>query len=155
MVQDVVLKTVDSRSLNNEENRLKYLAEFSKADRPGKTKAKQVITSKDFKEVSPTFSKKRTALAPKDMVFALKSRGVERMLGELQTIDYHRFPNAAHDLLRSFLECALKAYFEDIGKPLRNTGKNHVFLSGALDVFKKEMDLLNNCLLYTSPSPRD
>jgi len=67
------------------------------------------------------------------------------MLIELQNIDYHRFPNASHDLLRSFLECALKAYFDQTGNALKPTkGKSYVFLDDALQAFKKEMDVAKN-----------
>ncbi len=55
------------------------------------------------------------------------------MLEELQRIDYRRFPNASHDLLRSFLECSLKAYFKDSGRaviPQRTGG--FVFLDRVL-----------------------
>lgn len=144
VVNDVVDKVVDSRSLNNEENRAKYLANFSDADKPKKSKTGKVVTSKDFKEISPDFGKKRAKLAPNNLLFTLKAPGVHRMLIELQGINYHLFPNAAHDLLRSFLECGLKAYFDDIGKSVKVPGKPYVFLNDALGAFKKEMDSIGN-----------
>ena len=39
------------------------------------------------------------------------------MLHELKQIPYEKYPNATHDLLRSFLECSLKAYFDSQGQP--------------------------------------
>lgn len=144
VVSDVVDKVVDSRSLNNDANRAKYLAGFSEGDKPKKNKAAKTLTSKDFKEISPDFGGKRTKLAPKNILFTLKAPGVHRMLVELQGINYHVFPNAAHDLLRSFLECGLKAYFDDIGKPLKTAGKPYIFLNDALCTFKKEMDSIGN-----------
>ena len=145
IVQDVVEKVVDSRALNNEKNRKEYLNNFPKADIPNKTKGNKVLTSKDFKESPPVTAKKRVRLAPKDITFTLQSPGVRRMLTELQGIDYHKFPNASHDLLRSFLECALKAYFHQCGNPVKPaSGKTHVFLNDVLKEFKKEMDTDKN-----------
>lgn len=140
IVQDVVEKTVDSRSLNNEESRRKYLTSFQKTDRPDKKRTGEVITSGDFKEIAPSLGPKtRTHLAPKNIIFSLKSPGVKRMFEELQKISYRKFPNATHDLLRSFLECSLKAYFSECGVAVGTSG-NHIGLSTVLKKFKEEMD---------------
>jgi len=145
VVQDVVEKVVDSRILNSEKNRKEYLANFSASDTPNKNKSGKTLTSKDFTEIPPTVTKKRTKLAPRDVLFSLQSTGVRRMLIELQGIDYHKYPNATHDLLRSFLECALKAYFDEKGNKLTPTnGKKFVFLDDALKAFKSEMDTDKN-----------
>jgi hypothetical protein len=150
IIQDVVTKVapgfgrVDSRTLNDEKLRLKYIQSFPKADTPKHSRSSKIVTSKDFKENKPASPpKKRTKLAPTDIDFSLKSRGVHRVLVELQTIDYRTFANAAHDLLRSFLECALKAYFQDTGKKITPRGK-YVFLDQVLDEFIKEMTATNN-----------
>lgn len=149
IVEDVVTKfaadfgTVDSRTLNNERNRAAYLASFPKKVAPKQTKASKVTTSKDF-DPQPEPPKPRTKLAPKDMPYALQSKGVQRMLGELQSIDYRRFSNATHDLLRSFLECALKAYFQDTGKTIAPRRGQYVFLDQVLDEFIKEMTSASN-----------
>lgn len=143
IVQDVVDKIVDSRALNTEKNRKDYLATFSKAEIPNKTKSGGIITSKDFKETIPPAIKKRTKLALRDIDFTLQCPGVRRMLSELQKIDYHKFPNASHDLLRSFLECALKAYFDQKDTKIKPVGK-FVYLDNVLQEFKKEMDLIKN-----------
>ncbi|MEK7073294.1 MAG: ParB N-terminal domain-containing protein [Patescibacteria group bacterium] len=140
VVQDVVEKVVDSRTLNNEKSRKDYIASFSKADIPNKTKAGKVLTSKDFKDAVPAVkTRKRTKLAPKDIQFTLQCPGVRRMLTELQGIDYNQFPNASHDLLRSFLECALKSYFDQCGRPVKPTKGKYVYLNDVLVAFKDEM----------------
>jgi hypothetical protein len=144
IVRDVVERIVDSRALNNENNRKEYLDGFPTADIPKKTKTKKVVTSKDFKEILPVDIKRRTKLAPRDIVFTLQSPGIKRMLIELQGIDYHKYPNAAHDLLRSFLECALKVYFDQKGSVLKPDKGRYVYLSHVLQAFKKEMDSINN-----------
>jgi len=144
IVQDVVDKIVDSRALNNEKNRKEYLINFPKAHIPKKTKGTKVLTSKDFKEAIPIKTKKRTRLAPKDMHFTLQSPGVRRMFTELQNIDYHKFPNASHDLLRSFLECGLKAYFDHSSKKIQSDRGKYVFLDRVLKEFIDEMNGIKN-----------
>jgi hypothetical protein len=149
IIEDVVTKSatnfgvVDSRTLNKEENRAKYIASFPRNAIPKRAKAGKITTSKDFNP-RPEPPKPRTKLAPKDITFRLQSKGVHRMLGELQGIDYHRYSNAAHDLLRSFLECALKAYFLDTGKTIAPRKGKYVFLDQVLAEFIKEMTAVNN-----------
>ncbi len=149
IIEDVVTKSspgfgrVDSRTLNNDKNRAAYIASFPAGTIPRRAKAGKLTTSKDF-EPRPEPPKPRTKLAPKDIAFGLQSKGVQRMLNELQSIDYHRYSNAAHDLLRSFLECALKAYFQEIGKTITPKRGSYVFLDQILDEFIKEMNLARN-----------
>lgn len=144
IVEDVVEKNVDSRALNNEKDRKDYLANFSKESIPIKTKSGKVTTSKDFNEALIAI-KKRNKLAPNNIAFTLQCKGVKRMLKELQIIDYRKFPNASHDLLRSFLECGLKAYFDYCNKTVspKNSGK-YVFLDTVLKEFIKEMNQIKN-----------
>lgn len=145
IVQDIVEKVVDSRSLNNEENRKKYLKSIPATEVPKRGKSSKVSTSKDFKEIPPPKPSRRRRLAPSDILFTLQAPGVKRMLIELQGIDFHKYPNATHDLLRSFLECGLKAYFDHIGKSLKPPkGASFVFLDHALQAFKDEMDAAKN-----------
>jgi hypothetical protein len=149
VVEDVVTKAavqfgrVDSRTLNKEKNRAAYLASFPRHQVPIRKKSGSAATSKDFepREEPP---KQRRRLAPKDIAFELQSRGVHRMLGELQTIDYRRFSNAAHDLLRSFLECALKAYFQEAGRSIVPKKGKYVYLDQVLEEFVKEMGATRN-----------
>jgi hypothetical protein len=78
---------------------------------------------------------------------AFAQKGCAGCSVELQKIDYRRYPNAAHDLLRSFLECALKAHFQDTGKTLAPRRGQYVFLDQVLDEFTKEMATLQNTRL--------
>ncbi|MFA5232088.1 MAG: hypothetical protein WC410_00170 [Candidatus Paceibacterota bacterium] len=145
VVEDVVEKNVDSRALNAEKDRKIYLDSFAKENTPNKTKGTKTLTSKDFEEIPVTTEKRRVKLAPKNINFLLQCNGVKRMLKELQTIDYHKFPNASHDLLRSFLECGLKAYFDHCGTTVapKNGGK-YVYLDTVLEEFIKEMNQAKN-----------
>ncbi|MHB1697758.1 MAG: hypothetical protein ACYCSQ_06635 [bacterium] len=145
IVQDIVEKKVDSRSLNNGENRKDYLKSIPKEDTPNTAAGASVSTSVDFKEVSPIATKIRKKLAPADINFTLQSPGIKRMLLELQQIDYNKFPNATHDLIRSFLECSLKEYFYQKGDPVKpQKGRSFVFLDDVLKRFKEEMDSIKN-----------
>jgi hypothetical protein len=86
VIEDVVTKSaasfgiVDSRTLNNERNRAAYIATFPRGLIPKQAKAGKVTTSKDFNP-KPVPPKPRTKLAPKDVTFGLRSKGVCRMLG--------------------------------------------------------------------------
>ncbi len=146
IVQDVVEKNIDSRKLNKEDQRKKYLASLPPSDVPNKTKATgKILTSKNFRPLQVVKTQKRKSPAPKNVKFGLNAPGVRKMLNELQTIDHHRFPNAAHDLLRSFLECALKAYFSHIGQALQPQRQGgYVYLDGALDAFIAKMKTEQN-----------
>lgn len=44
--------------------------------------------------------------------------GLRRRIEELRGINVEKFPNAAYDLMRTILECAIKDYFHAEGKPL-------------------------------------
>jgi len=147
VVQDLVEKIEDSRTLNNDEAKKRYLDRLSQR---GLTKATtgtgKITTSKDFIEkVAVSIKEKRNRLAPNDIKFTLQSPGVKRMLIELQTIDYRKFPNATHDLLRSFLECALKAYFSHNNVQITlSKNQKYVFLDDVLQKFIDEMDSIKN-----------
>ena len=78
-------------------------------------------------------------LVPDYMTCTSTSAGVLRMYDELKTINYRKFPNATLDLIRSFLECALKSYFQinniDI-RPKRHGG--YVYLSDVLEAYSDD-----------------
>ena len=145
IVEDIVQKVVDSRTLNTEEDRRHYLENFPKSATPRKRKGSKALSSKDFTEVKLRKAKIRRKLAPKDIIFTLKAPGISRMLEELQSIDYRKFPNAAHDLLRSFLECSLKVYFREKKLKLsKRNGQKFVYLDDVLKQFKDLMESQGN-----------
>ena len=121
VVSEVVNKTVTSRTLNTAEE-IKKKIEIWSEPLKGKTTSKAIVAS-DFTPVAPPRAdRKQKGLAPKDVVCSLKFPAIARMLEELQRIDYELLPNAAHDLLRSFLECSLKAYFDHAGVAIATKG---------------------------------
>lgn len=123
IIQDIVNKAVDSRFLNNEENRRDYLATIPTHSVPRLSKASAPMTSKAFKEKPIAISKSQKKLYTAGIQFGLHSRGVFHMYDELKRIDVKSFPNATHDLLRSFLECSIKAYFEQTKVKVQRKGR--------------------------------
>ncbi len=145
IVQDIVEKVKDSRSLNSEDDRRKYLDSFPESAVPNTSKSGRTLKSRHFKEREKPRERSSTKLVPRDIVFTLQAQGVYRMLLELQNINYQKFPNATYDLLRSFLECALKSYFIQKGVEIfRGKGKQYVTLDDVLQKFRIEMDDTSN-----------
>lgn len=61
------------------------------------------------------------------------SAGLRRRLEEIKRLDLREFPNAAHDLVRTVLECAIKDYFVRKGSPLGDK-----MLKGCVEELGKE-----------------
>ncbi len=51
-----------------------------------------------------------------DVPFKINNSNLRILYDELRTISVKNFPNATHDLLRSFLECSLIFFFKDINE---------------------------------------
>jgi hypothetical protein len=139
IVEDVATGTINSRDFNTSEERKKYLREFPNEIRPDVQK-KGSFTTSDFNlrtkvksselragaakvsdsKNSSTGSKKgksthKGLFRTSDIPFELSNTSLKIMYLELSKIDAYNFPNATHDLLRSFLECALVFYFKETG----------------------------------------
>ena len=61
----------------------------------------------------------RSRLNMEGFAYAGPSAGMRRRFEELQRIDVRDFPNAAHDLLRTVLECSIKEYLAAQRRPVR------------------------------------
>ena len=79
------------------------------------------ITSENFheneppvEESTPPKPKDTKGVIPDHISFSLNSSALKEMYKELRNISVRKFPNAAHDLLRSFLECSLVEYLKHI-----------------------------------------
>jgi len=141
IIEDACNKVIDTRTLNKDEERKEYLSKLE----PLAKKNGNKITAENFVEQKqPVKDNKYTHLAPKDMIVSLKCVGVEKMLVELQKINYRHFPIASHDLLRSFLECSLKAYLEYRKFTLVPKRGSYIYLSDALNAFKDPNNNLAN-----------
>ncbi|MBU4347166.1 hypothetical protein KJ586_01465 [Patescibacteria group bacterium] len=140
VVSDAVDKVIDTRTLGNESKRKEYFENFKKP-KDGKRKT----TSSNFKTVSlKSLSSVKNKLDTKGINFQLATYpAVKRMYIELATInidDGKGFPNATHDLLRSFLECSLKAFFWEHKITINKKG-NFAYLNDVLKTFEEDPDV--------------
>jgi hypothetical protein len=104
-MSDPNFKVVDIYSVDQRENWTERVI--------GVSKTKQDKTT-DKKERS---ARKPTGLFhPSDVPYKLKNRQLQRLYNELKDPNILEFPNATHDLLRSFLECSLITYLKQIKK---------------------------------------
>lgn len=140
VVTDIESGIATSRKeLSREPNRKNYIDSVVQEVLEGKvlsTKTKKPAASFKPSKLAQT----QKGLVPKTIIDTLESPGVGRVLWELQTIDYVKFPNAAADLLRTFLEIVLKKYLEEIGKlpPPKKTG-GYIYLADVLAKMRSEL----------------
>ncbi len=120
VVTDIADKNIDSRLLNKMDSTAAqdYLNSLVTP-----TKTPEIKSIKDFAPIAAAPSR-RTKLVPSDLECKLTAYpAIMKMFNELKRIPYGRYPNATHDFLRSFLECALKAFLQEVGQtPRRNLG---------------------------------
>ena len=123
IVEDVADGFIDSRKYNTTKERKKYIDSIEEEFVPDKTK-KSTSSSKDFKEEKPPVEiinrkkgrrKIATLFRKVDIPYGLKSSPLRIMYDELVQINVEKFPNATHDYLRSFLECALVTFLKETG----------------------------------------
>lgn len=144
VITDIVSGIATSRKeLSKESDREKYLNSVVK-EVIGKEKVgqKQKKSASAFKPVAKPSSRKKDLLISSKIESPFDSQGIGRVLWELQTLDYIKFPNAAADLLRTFLEITIKKYLEDTGGLPTPTDKNgkkkFVMLSHVLAKIKSD-----------------
>ena len=130
VVLDAVDKTTDTRKLGTDKLRKKYYSKLAKLRKSG------TQTSSSKYTAQPPIKKSRsgtTGLFDRSLVCTINSRGIDRVLKELQSINYGKFPNAAHDLMRSFLEAVLKEYLKEKGVPAQPRKQGgYIFLNDVL-----------------------
>lgn len=127
---DLVNKVIDSRKLNTSKGIASYLKGVppvtSKAG--GKTMGVVNFHPKKIQGIKPK------KIVPIHLVCNMPNPGVIKMFDELRDLNYVKFPNAAADLLRSLLECSIKAHYANKGLSIKKGNKKarHVFLHDAL-----------------------
>jgi len=144
IIEDIGLGEIDSRSYNTAKERAGYVKKSLKKHKPN-LRIKGSFSSADFKEVKSKeklAKRKRsnTKKLPKglfyksDLPFNVTSTPLRLMYNELNEIDVEHFPNAAHDLLRSFLECSLVFYLKHTGeyKEIKKHNRHNPTLSEML-----------------------
>jgi len=146
IITDIVSGIATSRKeLSKENDRKKYLN--SVIDEVlGKNKE-----IKKIKKLASTFKppttkeKKKKILISTKLINPFDCPGIGRVLWELQTVDYTKFPNATADLLRTFLEIVIKKYLEEKGvlpSPKRSGG--YIFLDDVLSKIESELKKVSN-----------
>jgi len=141
IITDIVYGKITSRKeIKDPEDRQKYVNGFVPKDISSKVKAGvDKFTPKKIKLNLQKF------LIPNTINSTLESPAIVRVLEELQTINYRKFPNISADALRSLLEGALKKYFDRIGKSVpKKKGVKFTFLQDVLSHAKKYFIANNN-----------
>lgn len=149
VITDIASGIATSRKeLSKEQDRKTYINSVVQEVLEGKEIMKKTKKpASTFKQVKSS-SKIQKGLVSKTFVNTLNSPGVGRVLWELQTIDYAKFPNASADLLRTFLEVVLKKYLQEIGSlpPPKKTG-GYIFLGDVLNKMKSNLSAIPNTTL--------
>ena len=147
VITDIVSGIATSRKeLSKESDRKKYLDSVVK-EIIGKEKVeqKQKKSASTFKPYAYPITKKKDLLVSSKITSSFDSPGIGRVLWELQTIDYIKFPNAAADLLRTFLEITLKKYLQEIGGfPAPKKIGGFIFLNDVLAKMKADLKKVSN-----------
>ena len=89
---------------------MKVAGEFSASD------FKEIKVDLDDSDKKERSMKKYRGLIPSYLPFKLQSSALKDVYWELRKISVENFPNATHDLLRSFLECTLVYYLKETGE---------------------------------------
>jgi hypothetical protein len=140
IITDIVDGRITSRKeIKDPDDRKKYIDNFVKKEIPSKTKVGvDKFTPKKIKDSLQKF------LVPNNIVSSLDSPAIDRVIKELQTVNYRKFPNISADALRSILEGSLKKYFDRIGNSVPKNGKKFVYLKDVLSHAKKYFETQNN-----------
>jgi hypothetical protein len=123
IIEDIATGIIDSRKFNTTEERRDYINKLPDEYQPDLSK-KGAFGTSDFKPVAVPQSKTKTTqkLSKKiptglffqgDVPYNLSNSSLRIIYNELKDINVYYFPNATHDLLRSFLECSLVYYLKE------------------------------------------
>jgi len=134
IVNDIADKIITSRKrISDSTERKTYIDQIV----PKKLPSKKTSIASDFTPIELARTTKNK-LNTQGIDFCLPFPAVERMYKETERISISNdrgFPNATHDLLRSFLECSLKAFFELHNITIKRRGE-YTFLKDALKEFR-------------------
>lgn len=147
VVTDIVSKIANSRKeLSKEDDRKKYIDSVT-----NEVLGKEIVekgkkkSASMFKQSKKDYITKKGFLISKKIVSPFNNPGIGRVLWELQTIDYAKFPNATADLLRTFLEISIKQYLKETNNspaPKRQGG--FIFLDTVLQKIKSDLQEVSN-----------
>lgn len=142
VIADIVEQIATSRKqLENEKSRKTYVDGIIREVLGGeKIKKSNVSGVEKFKEKKVSERAAKSKLISSNILSTLDCAGVARVLWELQSIEYKRFPNAVADTLRTFLEIVLKDYLKKtqrLPNPRRNGG--YIYLEDVLTKMEQEL----------------
>jgi len=153
IVEDIALDNLNSRNTNNKEQRKLYINALPKELKPSKSKKSSSSSSfkenkvdKEALEKTTRSNKKPKGLIPSYIPYKLQNAALKEIYDELRSIPVKSYPNAAHDLLRSFLECALVFYLKETDeyKLIEKNSKHNPKLSELLTFVQSD-----NCTSIT------
>lgn len=152
IVSDIANEKLTSRNTNSKEERQSYITRLPLDLKP--TISNTVTKSSDLKENKIEIKKERTKRATKGLIpsyipFKMNNTSLRKIYNELRDIPVNEYPNAAHDLLRTFLECSLLCYLKGTKEfeKIQDNPKHYPSLRELLAFIKSE-----NCTSITDPS---
>lgn len=148
IVNDINDKKIDTRVLNKKTNESykSYMQEIKDLNIKNATTPK--VAADFVPQPVVAVTKAKYGIVPDDIACKINYPAIKRVLEELKTLNYRKYPNAAHDLLRSFLECSLKAYFDHKGITITpSRSGNYVQLKHVLDEAKSHFATVNVSLV--------
>ncbi|MEZ4779110.1 MAG: hypothetical protein R2786_06970 [Flavobacteriaceae bacterium] len=122
---------IDSRTLNKKESIEKYIESIKPLDSQKVDKEIQNNTTEDLfgkqsynlvdSKIDNNLKTKSLPTPvglffPSRIPFAINNSSLRILYDELKEIPVKKFPNATHDLLRSFLECSLVFYLKEVSE---------------------------------------
>jgi hypothetical protein len=145
VITDIATGIATSRKeLSKELDRQKYIdsviREVLEGKELNKGKNKPATAFKEKRLVA----QRQKGLISKKIESNLDSPGIDRVLWELQNIDYTKFPNATADTLRTFLEIVLKKYLEQIKSLPSSKNGGFISLSHVLGKMKTDLNKILN-----------
>lgn len=146
VVADIVSGIATSRKeLSNEGDREKYLdSVVREVLNKGSVNTSQKKSASAFKP-SASGRARRAFLVSGRLQNPFDSPGIGRVLWELQELDYAKFPNAAADLLRTFLEITIKKHLEETGSlPQPRRAGGYIYLDDVLTKIKVDLQAARN-----------
>lgn len=147
IVEDIALDNLNSRNTNKKEQRQAYIDSLPPDIKPRSSKT--TFNASSFKESkidkkklvkAPRSLKKQKGLIPSFVPYKLEQSSLREIYEELKNIPVKDYPNATHDLLRSFLECTLVCYLKatEEFKLIEKNGKHNPKLEEMLTFIQSD-----------------
>lgn len=157
IIEDVATGEIDSRKYNTEKQKKEYVSKFPLDLKPDISKI-GTFTTANIKEINlkkeeleNKHGKSERSLKglfrAKNLPFNIQNSSIKILYNELKDIPVDNFPNATHDLLRSFLECSLVNYLKNknVYHEIQKNNKHNPKLSEMLNyIINTKSSLIND-----------